>query len=348
MNTKFTPIKMIGLFFFICMSSSFAATVTDTYKDEFGTVSYMNNNGTRTFSTGWIESGETTSPSAGNIQIDSGQLRFRNLDNVSISRNLNLSGASSVKLDLKYQRTSGTQSVAVQLWNGLAWNTRYTINSTGPASMPQYTLLPSEISSTSGIRFIAVNTNWGGSDIVYVDDVLFTAVYLDTDSDGVIDNTDVDDDNDGILDSVENLIDLSIFELHGNASQISATEIQITPDAGNQYGSAMSYKTVDLSKSFTIDAEIYVGNNNAGADGMTFVLHNDPRGSSAIGNGEGSTLGAMANGSTPGIANGISMEFDTYQSSGGSADIANDHTQIRDTDITFNNTAGAITGVRKV
>ena len=48
---------------------------------------------------------------------------------------------------------------------------------------------------------------------------------------------------------------------------------------------------------------------------------------------------------TSGIENGLSIEFDTYQSSGASDDIANDHTQIRDTDIAFNDTSGRVTTV---
>ena len=167
----------------------------------------------------------------------------------------------------------------------------------------------------------------------------------DTDGDGVLDGIDKDDDNDGILDTVESIVDLSIFELQGSATAISATEYQITPANNNQYGSAMSKHTVSMLQDFSIDAEIYLGTNNGGADGMTFVLHNDPRGSSAIGNGEGSTLGAMANGSTPGIANGLSFEFDTYQSSSGSDDPSSDHTQIRDTDFAFNDTNGRVTNV---
>ena len=176
----------------------------------------------------------------------------------------------------------------------------------------------------------------------YIDNII---IAIDTDADGVPDNIDVDDDNDGITDSIESRIDLSDFELNGNAVQISSTEYRLTAASNNQFGTAMSIRTVDLSNDFSIDAEIYLGTSNGGADGMAFVLHNDPRGSAAEGNGEGSTLGCMANGSTAGIANGLSFEFDTYKSAGSSDDIANDHTQIRDTDLKFNDTNGGLTAV---
>ena len=165
----------------------------------------------------------------------------------------------------------------------------------------------------------------------------------DSDGDGITDDIDIDDDNDGISDAEESIIDLADFELNGDAEQISLREVRLTPASSSQFGTAMSRHTVDLTKDFTIDAEIYLGNDDGGADGMTFVLHNDSRGSSAVGNGEGSTLGSMANGSTAGIANGLSFEFDTYKSSRGSDDPRADHTQIRDTDFAFDDTGGRVT-----
>jgi hypothetical protein len=73
-----------------------------------------------------------------------------------------------------------------------------------------------------------------------------------------------------------------------------------------------------ISGAWSIRAEIYLGTkDSSGADGMAFVLHHDPRGTAAVGNGEGSTLGTMAN--------GLSIEFDTYRSVAGSDDTNEDH-----------------------
>src|SRR5262249_54210795 len=58
---------------------------------------------------------------------------------------------------------------------------------------------------------------------------------------------------------------------------------------------------IDLSHPFSLDFELNLGS----ADGTAFVLQNDPLGSKAIG-GVGSGLGAV------GIANGLGIEFDTY------------------------------------
>ena len=76
---------------------------------------------------------------------------------------------------------------------------------------------------------------------------------------------------------------------------------------------------------FELSFDLYLGNKDAaGADGMAFVLHNDPFGGDATGGG-GGFLGAL------GIRYGVAIEFDTYQNAA-FGDIANDHTNFVDTD----------------
>lgn len=146
----------------------------DTYLDNFNTTSYSNNNGTLNFATNWVETNETTSATGGRILITSNQLRFRNLDSRYITRTLDLNGATSVTLTLDYDRTNGNESISVQLYNGSSYNTVATLAGTGSLS---YTLDPSEISSSSGIRFRTGSGNWGSSETIYVDNVQFTANY---------------------------------------------------------------------------------------------------------------------------------------------------------------------------
>ena len=82
---------------------------------------------------------------------------------------------------------------------------------------------------------------------------------------------------------------------------------------------------LDLGADFDLSFDIYLGNKDAaGADGMAFVLHNDPFGADATGLG-GGAFGAS------GIRNGLAIEFDTYQNAA-LGDIANDHTNFFDTD----------------
>ncbi len=143
-----------------------------TYSDTFSSVSYTNNNGTANFATGWTETGETTNPSSGRILINSNQLRFRNMDNRTISRTLNLSAAVSATLTLDFNRTSGNETILVQLWDGGTYNTRATLNGSGSIN---YNLTAAEMSAASAIRFISGSGGWGSSETVFIDNVLFTA-----------------------------------------------------------------------------------------------------------------------------------------------------------------------------
>jgi len=121
--------------------------------------------------------------------------------------------------------------------------------------------------------------------------------------------------------SMEHLITLS-----GGARYNSSTNIvQLTSDTPKKTGGVMSNMRIDVSQDFVLDFDVYLGTKDKGADGLAFVLHNDPLGARALGGG-GNTLGAE------GIRKGLAIEFDTYNNGKGSGDIAADHTQIVDTD----------------
>jgi glucose/arabinose dehydrogenase len=96
---------------------------------------------------------------------------------------------------------------------------------------------------------------------------------------------------------------------NGNASK-SGTTLQITPDINDQAGSAF-YDTafqLDANSSFSTQFQFKLSGANGtnGADGFTFVLQNDPRGTSAIGpSGGGSGY--------QGVTNSLAIEFDTYK-----------------------------------
>ena len=80
----------------------------------------------------------------------------------------------------------------------------------------------------------------------------------------------------------------------------------LTPDAGGKAGSAMLDQRIDLSYDFQASFDVYLGNNANGADGLAFVLQNDPLGAHALG-GNGGSYGAI------GIKNGLGIAFDTWQ-----------------------------------
>jgi VCBS repeat-containing protein len=98
----------------------------------------------------------------------------------------------------------------------------------------------------------------------------------------------------------------------------------LTPDLQNQAGSVMSTRRIDLASDFDITFDVNVGIKELGSDGIAFVLHNDTRGSAAVG-GAGGDFGVK------GIADGLAIEFDTYNNFVGN-ELDDDHTNFFDTD----------------
>jgi len=194
---------------------------------------------------------------------------------------------------------------------------------------------------------------------------------LDTDGDGIADDIDIDDDNDGILDTVEQggpvlsggQIDVQqvlVTAGSANFNTIDSDVVQLTPDANNQAGTVQSQIKLDVTQDFEFDLDINLGSNNdtnlgdgnpfgafglpvGGADGIAFMLHNDPAGSNAVGQA-GAGIGAF------GIQNGLAIEFDTFDNNpfGGNEGGTNtgDHTHIFDTDAGANSSNLSYIGSR--
>ncbi len=112
----------------------------------------------------------------------------------------------------------------------------------------------------------------------------------------------------------------TIFSINGNASKIDDDEIRLTPDAFSQSGSAFSTARIDFNYDWTFNFAVYLGVSDGGADGIGFVLHNDPRGSSVTGE-FGGGLGILN------IQKSIGIEFDTWQNPEYGDPVA-DHTSI--------------------
>jgi len=144
-----------------------------TYRDEFSSQSYSLNAGSDNFSANWAETNETTDAASGRIRVNNAnwRLRFENLDTVSIERTMDLSAATSATLTLDWWRVGGNESVAVQLWNGTAYETVATTPASGGASGTfTYTLTASQMSADSRIRFTTNSGNWDGvTEIVEID-----------------------------------------------------------------------------------------------------------------------------------------------------------------------------------
>lgn len=146
----------------------------ETFLDSFSTFSYTNNDGSMSYSGGWTETGEADNPGSGRTQIDGQRLRFQNLDNNYITRNLNLANALSATLTFDFQRTNGNEIVAVQLFDGSTYSTVGNLNGSGSFN---YSLNANQMNANAGIRFISGSGGWSNSETVYVDNVLFTVVF---------------------------------------------------------------------------------------------------------------------------------------------------------------------------
>lgn len=107
------------------------------------------------------------------------------------------------------------------------------------------------------------------------------------------------------------------FSLMGTAEEMGNDCIRLTPDEEYMEGLAYHTTKLNLENFFEIEFDIFLGDkNDGGADGITFVIHNDERGFDAYGTwGECMGYGRWSRNYLAGnyIAPSIAVEFDTYQ-----------------------------------
>ena len=114
--------------------------------------------------------------------------------------------------------------------------------------------------------------------------------------------------------------------MSGQASEINGVGgcIQMTPNKQAQIGCMWNTTQINMASSFDYTYSVNMGTNDGnGADGMTFVLQNNPAGLSACGN-SGYQLAAGP------LSNTFIIEFDTFNNNNGTytSDIAADHIAI--------------------
>lgn len=105
------------------------------------------------------------------------------------------------------------------------------------------------------------------------------------------------------------------FVTIGDAEPMGGSCIKLTNDYPFSEGIAYSTSKLDLTQKFQIEFDIYLGDKDAlGADGITFVIHNDKRGFEAFGTfGEFLGYGGRNSFGSTFISPSIAIEFDTYQ-----------------------------------
>ncbi|WP_459211182.1 lectin-like domain-containing protein [Aquimarina rhabdastrellae] len=120
----------------------------------------------------------------------------------------------------------------------------------------------------------------------------------------------------------------------GSASVNNLNEYVITPNAGSQAGAIWGQSPISLDNPFDFEFRIYLGNNNAGADGVAFVLR-------AQGTAQTGSVGGGVG--YAGISPSFAVEFDTYRN-GGLGDPTNDHTSIMANGISNHNSNSNLFG----
>ena len=96
---------------------------------------------------------------------------------------------------------------------------------------------------------------------------------------------------------------------YGDAVNLGGGCYQLTDSSTEQRGAVWYFGTVDVSQSWEMTANVFMGSSNSGADGLVFVLR-DPI-SSTLG-ASGSRLGYGGAGSYEAIQPSLGVEIDTY------------------------------------
>jgi hypothetical protein len=219
----------ILLFFVIGISTTMFSQ--ETFRDNFGSVSYSNNDGTQNWSTDWVETGDTDlGPTNTFIEINNNRLNFYYNWGEAIRRTANLNGATTATLSFSWGTNglNGGKGLSVQVSNngGASYTTVGTVsgnNSSGNFS----TNIAAFISTNTTIRFTYNGNNWDGNDSAYVDNVQVSVNQLSP-----------------FLEVTDTTIDENL----GNVV------VTITHNGGNATGSySVNYTTVDGSAIAGID-----------------------------------------------------------------------------------------------
>ncbi|KRR02770.1 hypothetical protein CQ12_06750 [Bradyrhizobium jicamae] len=146
---------------------------TGNFRDEFGSTSYTNNNGSVAFTGGWTETNDgTSSPTAGDIDITGGRLRFEQGTDggESIQRSFSLAGATAAQLTFTYEPDDldAGETVVVEAFNGTTWVNLGTLG--GDSNGASLNFSANLTAAHSQIRFTAVG-NFEDNENLYIDNV---------------------------------------------------------------------------------------------------------------------------------------------------------------------------------
>lgn len=122
-----------------------------------------------------------------------------------------------------------------------------------------------------------------------------------------------------------------------NGSAVAAAgALNVAPAVGSARGSVYRTAPINVAAGFEATFNFSMTSTGLGADGMAFVIHNDPRGVTALG-GDGSTMGYGNQLAHTPIANSLVIELDTYDAGSPWFDPDANHVSIQTNGIGDNN-----------
>lgn len=128
--------------------------------------------------------------------------------------------------------------------------------------------------------------------------------------------------------------------IFGDAINLGGGCYRLTNASGGQRGAVWYGGTVDITQSWEMTADVFLGASNNGADGMVFVLRHPDAGTLGAGGGR---MGYGGNFATPEIEPSVGVQMDTYQG-GNHGDPWYDHLAIHRDGSVNHNSANALAG----
>ena len=237
----------------------------DTVRDEFNAIAYNGNDGTHNWSNDWQELGESDGPTSGLVRVVSStyaasgnalQIGSRPTTDRSLSREADLTGASSATLTFSYRRSrqknsNGNITLSVSSDGGANWTDlqTYKLNGTDPSQIPQTFDITSFIASNTQIRFLGSGKKVGS--YFYADNIQIEYASLAPD---II-----------LLKSVQTFSDP--YNGETNPKAIPAAVMLYTVTATNQGGSTTDADTVELTDPIPANTALFVGDINGVGSG---------------------------------------------------------------------------------
>jgi hypothetical protein len=161
----------------------------ETVRDNFGSRSYSNNNGTQNWSSNWIESNDENSSTGGRIRISGSRLRFEDITRNShqIKRSADISGATSATLSFDWEsvgldRQNNNRKEQLDVQISISTNGSFTTIGTldGNQSDSFSADISAYISNETTIRFFNTSTwqygDWESGEYVYIDNIQISYV----------------------------------------------------------------------------------------------------------------------------------------------------------------------------